>query len=111
MSLVLCEECKLQVPSYGRGGRSPKQLGDDVVRTDIEGPFKADLMGLKCFHAFVDEAGREKQVIGLKSRVVVVEATVHCIDNMTRERQAVKCTSDDRAGKLGRSVKFFEDAG
>lgn len=42
------KECKSLAPSYGRGGRSPKTL-IEIVHTDIEGPFRANLMGFKCF--------------------------------------------------------------
>lgn len=56
-----CKKCKSQVPSYGRGGRSPEQLSE-VIDTDIEGPLKADVMGFKYFQVFVDEASRDAVV-------------------------------------------------
>lgn len=52
---LVCRDCKSQVPSHGRGGRSPKQLGE-VVHTGIEGSFMVDLVVFKYSQVFVDKA-------------------------------------------------------
>ena len=42
-------ESKSEALSYGRDGRSPKTLGE-VVHTDIEGPFRPDVNGMRVFY-------------------------------------------------------------
>lgn len=82
MKCLVRKECDLEVPSYGKGGRRPKQVGE-VVKIDIEGSLKADLMRFKSFQVFVDAASRATR-LGLGSLDTVVDATVQCIDNMAR---------------------------
>lgn len=69
MSGAVSRRCDLQVPYCGRGGRSPKALASIVVHTDIEGTIRADVPGTKYFQVLVDEAYRDKRVIGLKTRL------------------------------------------
>ena len=99
------KECQSEALSYGRGGKSLKVPGD-VVRTDLEGPSHADVTGMKYFQVFVDEASRDKYVVGLKIRDAAIDATGVYIDEMAREGVAIKCMSGDGAGELGRPVKF-----
>ena len=105
MRCSVCRECKSQALSYARGGRSPKTPGE-VIHTDLEGPFHPDVTGMKYFQVFVDEATRDKRVVGLKTRDAATDATANYIDEMAREGLAVKCISGDGAGELGRSGKF-----
>lgn len=42
-------------------------------------------MGFEHFQVFVDEASREKQVVGLTSRDAVVDDTVQYVANMARD--------------------------
>ncbi|CAN0497107.1 unnamed protein product [Discosporangium mesarthrocarpum] len=105
MRCAVCKECKSEALSYGRRGRSPKTIGE-VVHTDLKGPFTPDVTGMKYFQVFVDEASRDKRVIGLKRRDAATDATASYIDDMARDGVVVKCISGDGAGELGRSVKF-----
>ncbi|CAM9404629.1 unnamed protein product [Sphacelaria rigidula] len=61
---------------------------------------------MKSFQVFVDEASRDKRVVGLKTRDAATDATGAYIDEMARQGVAIKCISGDDAGELGRSVKF-----
>ena len=106
MKCSTCRESKSEALSYARGGRSPKTVGE-VVHTDIEGPFRPDVNGMKYFIVFVEEASRDKRVIALKSRDNAVDAASHYLDQMLREGVSVKCLSGDGAGELGRSGKFL----
>ncbi|CAM9205458.1 unnamed protein product [Choristocarpus tenellus] len=72
----------------------------------MEGPFDTDVTGMKYFQVFMDEASREKRVIGLRSKDAATAATAAYIDKMTREGVVVRCISGDGAGEFGRSVKF-----
>lgn len=73
-----------------------KLLGE-IVHTDIEGPFEADVVGSNHFQVSVE----------VKTRDAVVEATIPFVDDdMVRERIAVTFISGDGTGKLGRSVRF-----
>ncbi|CAN0496069.1 unnamed protein product, partial [Discosporangium mesarthrocarpum] len=74
MQCSLCKECKAEALSYGRSGRSPKSIGE-VVHTDLEGPFNADVTGMRYFQVFVDEASRHKRVFGLKTKDAAAAAT------------------------------------
>ena len=105
MKCSVCRECKSQSKSYGRGGRSPKTLGE-VLHTDIEGPFKPDVMDNRYFQVFVDEASRDKRVRGLTTRDAAVDATADLVDELAREGAVVKCVNGDGAGELGKSVNF-----
>ncbi|CAM9556873.1 unnamed protein product [Sphacelaria rigidula] len=105
MRCSVCKECKSEALSYGRGGRSPRAPGE-VVHIDLEGPFHANVTGMKYFQVFVDETSRGKHVVGLKTRDVATVATGAYIDEMAREGVVIKCISGDGAGELGRSVKF-----
>lgn len=55
------------IHSHGRQGGTPKALGD-VVYMDIQGPYRGGVSGVKYFYAFVDEAYREKLVVGKRTR-------------------------------------------
>ncbi|CAM9872319.1 unnamed protein product, partial [Sphacelaria rigidula] len=105
MRCSVCKERKSEALSYGRGGRSPKAPGE-VVHTDLEGPSHVDVTGMKYFQVFVDEASRDKHVVGLKTRDAATEATGAYIDEMARAGVVIKCISGDGAGELGRSVKL-----
>ncbi|CAN0458939.1 unnamed protein product [Discosporangium mesarthrocarpum] len=104
MQCSVCKECKAEALSYGRGGRSPKTIGE-VVYTDLEGPFNADVTGMRYFQVFVDEVSRDKRVFGLKTKDTAAAATTAYLDNMARG-VPVKCISGDGAGELARSVRF-----
>lgn len=71
----ICKESQTQTPSYGSGGRNPKELGE--VYTDLKCQLKAIVNGRKYIQLFVDEASRDKRFIGLKTRDVVTEASAH----------------------------------
>ncbi|CAN0455718.1 unnamed protein product, partial [Discosporangium mesarthrocarpum] len=101
MQCSVCKECKAEALSYGRGGRSPKTIGE-VLHTDLEGPFNADVTGMRYFQVFMDEASRHKRVFGLKTKDAAAAATTAYLDDMTREG----CISGDGAGELARSVRF-----
>ena len=105
MRYSVCRECKSQVLSYARGGRSPKPPRE-VIHTDLEGPFHPDVTGMKYFQMCVDEATRDRHIVGLKTRGTATGATTNYINEMAPEALAVKCISGDGAGELGRSVKF-----
>lgn len=45
---------------------------------------------MKCFQVFVDEATRDKRIVGLKTRDAATDATENYIDEMAREGLAVK---------------------
>ncbi|CAM9301783.1 unnamed protein product, partial [Sphacelaria rigidula] len=104
MRCSVCKECKSETLSYGRGGRSSKAPGE-VVHTDLEGHFHADVTGMKYFQVFVDEASRDKHVAGLEKRDAANDATGAYIDEMIREEVPIKCISGDGTGELGRSIK------
>ncbi|CAM9965350.1 unnamed protein product, partial [Choristocarpus tenellus] len=96
---------KSEALSYARGGCSPKTVGE-VVHTELEGPFNPDVTGMKYFQVFVDEASREKRVIGLRTKDAATMATAAYIDEMVREGVVVRCISGDGAGEFGRRVRF-----
>ncbi|CAM9868982.1 unnamed protein product, partial [Sphacelaria rigidula] len=83
----------------------PKAPGE-VVHSDLEEPFHADVTGMKYFQVFVDGASRDKHVVGIKTQDAATDATGAYIDEMAREGVAIKCISGDDAGELGRSVEF-----
>ena len=58
---------------------------------------------MKYFQVFVDEASRDKHVVGLKTRDAATDATGVYIDEMTREGVAIKCMSGDGANLDGQS--------
>ena len=101
-----CKECKSEALSFARGGRTPKMQPGEVVHTDLEGPFKPDVNGFKYFQIFVDEATRDKRVVGLRTKDAAVAATKSYLDTMQQSDVYVKCLSGDGAGELGRSGKF-----
>jgi hypothetical protein len=101
-----CKECKSEALSYARGGRIPKAQPGELVHTDLEGPFKPDVNGFKYFQIFVDEATRDKRVIGLKTKDAAVDATKSYLDTMQQSDVHIKCLSGDGAGELDRSGKF-----
>jgi len=101
-----CKECKSEALSYGRGGRMPKTQPGELVHTDIEGPFKPDVNGFKYFQVFVDEATRDKRVIGLRTKDAAIAATKSYLDTMRQLDVPVKTLSGDGAGELGRSLRF-----
>ncbi len=101
-----CKECKSEALSFARGGRTPKVEPGEVVHTDLEGPFKTDVNGFKYFQIFVDEATRDKRVVGLRTKDAAVAATKSYLDTMQQSDIYVKCLSGDGAGELGRSGKF-----
>ncbi|CAM9927869.1 unnamed protein product, partial [Choristocarpus tenellus] len=101
----VCKECKSEALSYARGGHSPKTVGE-VVHTDMQEPFNPDVTGMKYFQVFVDEASREKRVIGLRTKDAATAATAAYIDEMARDGVVVRCISGDGAGEFGRSIKF-----
>ncbi|CAM9581103.1 unnamed protein product [Sphacelaria rigidula] len=105
MRCSVCKEFKSEALRYGRRDRSPKAPGE-VVHTDPEGPFHADVTGMKYFKVFVDKVSRDKHVAGLKTRDAATDATRAYIDEMASEGVAIKCISGDGAGELGQSVKF-----
>ncbi|CAM9615475.1 unnamed protein product, partial [Choristocarpus tenellus] len=74
--------------------------------TDLEGPFDPDVMGMKYFQVFVDEASREKCVMGLRTKDAATAATAAYIDEMAREGVVERCISGDGAGEFRRSVRF-----
>ncbi|CAM9397444.1 unnamed protein product, partial [Choristocarpus tenellus] len=100
-----CKECKSEALIYARGGRSAKTVGE-VVHTDMEGTFDPDVTGMKYFQLFVDEASREKRVIGLRTKDATTATTAAYIDEMAQEGVVVRCISGDGAGEFGRSIKF-----
>ena len=102
---TVCRECKSRALSYGKGGRSPKTPGE-VIHANLERPFHPDVAGMKHFQVFVDEAIRDKHIRGLETRGAAVDATANYNGEKAREGVAIKCISGDRAGELGRSVKF-----
>ncbi|CAN0439419.1 unnamed protein product [Discosporangium mesarthrocarpum] len=104
MQCSVCKECKAEALSYGRGGRSPKRIGE-VVHTDLEGPFNADVTGMRYFLVFVDEASRHKRVFELTTKDAAAAATTAYLDDMARG-VPVTCISGDGAGELARSVRF-----
>lgn len=75
-----CKKCKSQALSHGRGGRSPKRLGE-VVHPDLERSFKPDVMGHQYFQIFVNEASRDKRVRGLK---IQMQRLVQLLPTLTR---------------------------
>jgi Reverse transcriptase (RNA-dependent DNA polymerase) len=101
-----CKECKSEALSFARGGRAPKVEPGEIVHTDLEGPFKTDVNGFKYFQIFVDEATRDKRVVGLRTKDAAVAATKSYLDTMQQSDVYVKCLSGDGAGELGRSGKF-----
>ncbi|CAN0027892.1 unnamed protein product, partial [Choristocarpus tenellus] len=101
----VCKECKSEALSYARGGRSPKTVGE-VVHTDMEGPFNPDVTGIKYFQVFVDEASREKRVIGLRTKDAATAANAAYIDEMARDGVVVRCIRGDGTGEFGRSIRF-----
>ena len=104
MRYTVCLECISQALSYGREGRSPK-TPREIIHTDLERRFLADITGIKYFQVFVGEATRDKRVPGLKTRDVSNSSTADYIDRMTRVGMTIKCISEDGAGDVGRSVK------
>ncbi|CAM9331837.1 unnamed protein product, partial [Choristocarpus tenellus] len=72
----------------------------------MEGPFDLDVTGMKYFQVFVDEASREKRVIGRRTKDAATVATVAYIDKMARDGVVVKCISGDGSGEFGRGVSF-----
>ena len=77
-----------------------------MVHTELEGPLKPDVMGKKYFQVFVDGAGRDKRVRGLKTRDGATDATADYTDETGREGIHEKCINGDGARELGR----FENA-
>ncbi|CAM9753310.1 unnamed protein product, partial [Sphacelaria rigidula] len=105
MRCSVCKECKSEALSYGRGGRSP-EAPLEVVHTDLEGPFNADITGMKFLQIFVGEASRNKNVVELKTRDAATDPTGAYIGEKVRGGVTIKCFSGDGAGELGRSVIF-----
>lgn len=70
--------------SYERSRRSPKTVGK-VVHTEIEGPFRPDVNGMRYFTLSVEESSCVKQVIALKTPDAAVKATGHYFDLKLRE--------------------------
>lgn len=54
----------------------------------------------------MDEASRDKHVVGLKTRNAAIDATEAHIDDMARGGVTIKCISGDGAGEFGWSVSF-----
>lgn len=77
---LFCKECKIQAPSYGSGGRSPKELGE-VVHTDLKCQFKAAANGTKYFQVFVRRVGTREL---LASRPET-RKLLHTISSKSRE--------------------------
>lgn len=96
---------KSEALSYGRGGRSPRTLGE-LVSAEAEASFRVDVMGMKYFQFSTDEASRDQDVIGLETQGSITDATEAYIYEMARERVAIKCASGDGAGELGLSVEL-----
>lgn len=105
MRRSIWKECKSKVLSYGRSSRSPEASGE-VVHTDREEPFHADVTGMKYFQVSADEANGDKHVVEHKTRDAAPNSTGVHVDEMTGKRVAKECTSGDGAGEVERSVKF-----
>lgn len=73
---------------------------EKVVHTDIEGPFRADLSGIRYFHIFVDEVSGDRRVVALKIRDGAAEATGYYLNRILREGISLICIRGDDAGEL-----------
>ena len=64
-----------------------------MIHADLEEPLHPDVTGMKYFQVSVDEATRDRRIRGLKTQDATADATANYIDEMARERVAIKCIS------------------
>ncbi len=101
----ICKEAKSTIPHYQRGTRSIKRNGE-VVHIDLVGPFSPDMNGCTYLIVFIDEASRYKCAFGLRTKDEAYKRLQTYQDGMLLKGITVECIRGDRAGELGRSVKF-----
>lgn len=76
MGYLTCHGSISEALPCGHGGRTPKMLVE-VVYTDIEGPFRPYVNGIRAFQVFLREYSRNKRVVALRTCGQGILATGH----------------------------------